>query len=288
MKTALVALSALLLLLPEQQTFRSGVNVVPIHATVVDRSGRVVPDLTAADFEVTDNGRSQPITVFESGTMPITMALLVDESPSIAPSSERIIEAVREFAKRFLPGDRATIGAFSHVIRLSPELSDTPASMLDGLWIGRPRFPAGTALWDGLDAGRDALKHEAGRRVVLVLTDADDNCSVLLPEDVIPRLEREATMVYAIGVKGNAGLPVRELRDLTRDSGGYYFELKDDDDLTATFTRVADELHRQYLVGFVPQTLDGKSHQIELKSRRPGVTVRARRTYVAASGGGRP
>jgi hypothetical protein len=95
-------------------------------------------------------------------------------------------------------------------------------------------------------------------------------------------------MVYAIGVKGNAGLPVRELRDLTRDSGGYYFELKEDDDLTATFTRVADELHRQYLVGFVPQTLDGKSHQIELKSRRPGVTVRARRTYVAASGGGRP
>jgi VWFA-related protein len=264
------------------------VNVVPIFATVVDRAGRFVPDLTAADFEVTDNGRPQPITVFESGTMPITMALLVDESPSVATSSARMVDAVREFAKRFLPGDRATIGAFSHVIRLPAQLSDTPASGLAGLWLGRPRFPSGTALWDALDAGRDALKNEAGRRVVLVLTDADDNCSVSLPEDVIPRLERDGTMVYAIGVKGNAGLPVRELRDVTRDSGGYYFELKDADDLSATFTRVADELHRQYLVGFAPQALDGKSHQIELKSKRSGVTVRARRTYVASASGGRP
>ena len=286
MKPALIFLPALLLL--PQQTFRSGVNVVSVYATAVDRGGRFVPDLTAADFEITDNGRPQQITVFESGTLPIRMALMVDESPSVFASSDRMIAAVQEFAKRFLPGDRATIGAFSHVIRLSPELSDAPASVVPGLWTGRPRFPSGTALWDALDAARDALKNEAGRRVVLVLSDADDNCSVLLPEDVIPRLERDGTMVYAIGIKGNAGLPVRELRDVTRDSGGYYFELKDDDDLAATFTRVADELHRQYLVGFVPPALDGKSHQIELKSKRSGVTVRARRSYVAATGGGRP
>ena len=290
MRIVPAAMVALLLLPAQQQpqqTFRSGVNVVPVFATVVDRSGRFVPDLTAADFEITDNGRPQPITVFESGTMPITMALLVDESPSVARSSDRMIDAVREFGRRFVPGDRATIGAFSHLIRLSPELSDNPASVVAGLWTGRPRYPSGTALWDALDAGRDALKNEPGRRVVLVLTDADDNCSVLLPTDVIPRLEREGTMVYAIGVKGNAGLPVRELRDVTRDSGGYYFELKDDDDLPATFARVADELHRQYLIGFVPPAADGKTHQIELKSKKSGVTVRARRTYVSA-GGGRP
>jgi VWFA-related protein len=284
MKTVLVALSGLLLI--QQQVFRSGVTVVPIYATVVDRSGRFVPDLTAADFEVIDNGRPHEITVFESATLPIRMALMVDESPSVVASSDRMIAAVQEFAKRFLPGDRATIGAFSHVIRLSPELSDQPASVVRGLWTGRPRFPSGTALWDALDAARDALKNEAGRRVVLVLTDADDNCSVLLPENVIANLERDGTMVYAIGIKGNAGLPVRELRDVTRDSGGYYFELKNDDDLVSTFARVADELHRQYLVGFVPQVVDGKVHQLELKSKRSGLTVRARRTYVAAAAGG--
>jgi Ca-activated chloride channel family protein len=283
MKPALIALSALLLL--PQQTFRSGVNVVAVYATVVDRGGRFVPDLTAADFEVADNGRLQPITVFESGTLPIRMALMVDESPSVVASSDRMIDAVREFAKGFLPGDRATIGAFSHTIRLSPRLSDSPASGLAGLWLGRPRFPSGTALWDALDAARDVLKNETGRRVILVLTDADDNCSMLLAEDVIPRLERDGTMVYAIGVKGTGGLPVRELRDVTRDSGGYYFELKNDDDLAATFRRVADELHRQYLIGFVPQAVDGKSHQLEVRTKRSGMTVRSRRSYVAALDG---
>jgi VWFA-related protein len=283
MRTALIALSTLALV--PQQTFRSGVDMVPIYASVVDRNGRFVPDLTAADFEITDNGRPQPITVFESGTMPITMALMVDESPSVVASSDRMIDAVREFVKGFLPGDRATIGAFSHVIRLSPQLSDAPASGLAGLRLGRPRFPSGTALWDALDAARDVLKNETGRRVILVLTDADDNCSMLLPEEVIPRLERDGTMVYAIGVKGTGGLPVRELRDVTRDSGGYYFELKNDDDLAATFTRVSDELHRQYLIGFVPQAVDGRSHQLEVRTKRSGLTVRSRRSYVAAPGG---
>ena len=92
MKPALVALSVFLLL--PQQTFRSGVNVVPVYPTVVDRGGRFVPDLTAADFEITDNGRPQQITVFQSGTMPITMALMVDESPSVFASSDRMITAV--------------------------------------------------------------------------------------------------------------------------------------------------------------------------------------------------
>ena len=68
---------------------------------------------------------------------------------------------------------------------------------------------------------------------------------------------------------------MRDLRDVTRDSGGYYVELKDNDDLRSTFARVADELHRQYLIGFVPQAVDGKTHQIELTSKRSGVTVRA-------------
>jgi hypothetical protein len=73
---------------------------------------------------------------------------------------------------------------------------------------------------------------------------------------------------------------------VTRHSGGYYFELQRDDDLAATFRRVADELHRQYAIGFVPATLDGKTHSLSVKTTRPGLTVRSRRTYVAATAGG--
>ena len=136
-----------------------------------------------------------------------------------------------------------------------------------------------------MDAARDALKSESGRRVVLVLTDADDNCSLIDPRVVIARVEREGAMVYAIGVRGSQGLPLRELRTLTQNSGGYYFELRSGDDLAATFARVADELHRQYVIGFVPSSLDGARYSIEIETKRSGLTVRARRSYVAAKPG---
>jgi len=205
------------------------------------------------------------------------MALLVDESPSVAASAGRIQGAVEEFAKHFLPGDRATIGAFSHVVRLDPALSDRPGELVPGLLASRPRYPSGTALWDALDAGRAALMNESGRRVVLVLTDADDNCSVTEPVEASVRVLRDGVMVYAIGVRGNSGLPVQELRPLTRDTGGFYFELRRDDDLGPTLARVADELHRQYLIGFAPVALDGKPHGLRVETKRAGLTVRARR-----------
>jgi len=269
---------------PSQQ-FRSGTNIVEIYSTVVDRNGRVVPDLTQDDFQVYDNGKLQKITVFDSGTQPITMALLVDESPSVSEASKRIESAVEEFAKHFLPGDRATIGAFSHLVRLDDVLSDEPAELVPKMFAGRPRFRAGTALWDAIDAGNDALKSETGRRVVLVLTDADDNCSLLEPQDILSLVERDGTMVYAIGVKGNSGLPVRDLRLLTRNSGGYYFELRRDDDLPTTLARVADELHRQYLIGFTPAVLDGRVRELRVETKRAGLTAQARRAFVAEARG---
>ena len=284
--TLMIAL-AILALPGQQPTFRSSVNTVEVYATVTDRAGRLVPDLSAADFEILDNGKTQPITVFDRGTQPITIAIMLDESPSLFDVSGRITTAIQAFAKNLLPGDRAVLGAFSHVIRLNPQFTGDFEDLLRRLPVGRPQFPAGTAMWDALDAAASALESESGRRVTLVLTDADDNCSEAEPRNVAARIERQGTMVYAIGVKGDSGLPVGDLRSLTRDSGGYFFELKPSDDIASTFARVADELHRQYLVGFSPATLDGKSHQITLRTKGSGLTVRARRTYVAPKAAGK-
>jgi len=274
---------------PLQQSppqFRSGSNTVEVYATVTDRTGRLVPNLTQADFEIQDSGRPQPITVFEAGIQPITIAVMLDESPSVFESSERIVSAVTAFNRSFLTGDRGLIGAFSHKVRIDPELSRNLRQSINNLGEGRPRFPSGTAMWDAIDVAAKALAGQAGRRVVLVLTDAEDNCSRQDPDEVRDRLERDGTMVYAVGVKGDGGLPSRDLRDLTRDSGGFYFELKPGDDLAATFSRVADELHRQYVIGFSVPLLDGKSHEITVKVKQAGMTVRARRAYVASKGGG--
>jgi VWFA-related protein len=285
MKSVAAMLAGALTLLP-QQTFRSGVNTVEIYATVVDRDGRLVPDLTKDDFQVYDDTKPVAIDVFAAGTQPITMALMVDESPSVSRVADRIESAVTEFSKHFLPGDRATIGAFSHIVRLDPQLSEKPGDLVSLVLGGRPRFPSGTALWDAIDNARNALKGESGRRVVLLLTDADENCSLSDPGEVALRIEQEGTMVYAIGVRGNTGLPAQDLRRLSRLSGGYNFELRRDDDLASTLARVADELHRQYVIGFSPAVLDGQRHRLTVTSKRPGLTIRARETYIAARAGG--
>jgi VWFA-related protein len=281
MKVLLVASVVVIGVLP-QQTFRSGVSTVEIYATVVDSKGRHVPDLTKDDFQIFDDAKLVSIDVFAQGTQPITMALMVDESPSVLGVADRIEGAVKELAKRFLPGDRVTIGAFSHLVRLEPKFSDKPTDLISPMLAGRPRFPSGTALWDAVDHARSVLKDESGRRVVLLLTDADENCSLSDPGEVALRIEHEGTMVYALGVRGSTGLPARELQRLARQSGGYYFELRRDDDIASTLARVADELHRQYLVGFSPTTLDGARHALSVRSKRPGLTVRARQTYIAS------
>jgi Ca-activated chloride channel family protein len=261
--------------------FRTGINTVEVYATVVDREGRLVPDLTRDDFELRDNGKPQPLTVFEAGTQAITIAIMLDESPSLFEVSPRLTDAIMAFAMELDPKDRAALGAFSHYVRFNPQLTDDPVELLRRLEGNAPEFPAGTALWDALSDAVTALEREPGRRVVLVLTDANDNSSLVDPDLVRTRLDREGVMVYAIGIKGQSGLPSRELSGLARTSGGWYFELKPGDELTATFRRVANELHRQYLLGFSPEKLDGQVHALEVKLKPKGLTARARKSYVA-------
>jgi Ca-activated chloride channel family protein len=75
------------------------------------------------------------------------------------------------------------------------------------------------------------------------------------------------------------------LKGLAADTGGGYFELDNTTDLTPTFTKIALELHTQYVLGFTPPILDGRLHRVAVRVNRPGVTIRARRNYLASSDG---
>jgi VWFA-related protein len=103
---------------------------------------------------------------------------------------------------------------------------------------------------------------------------------------VIKRAESEDFMVYCVGLTvnlfGRAQKPDKGIRRLAETTGGGYFELSRTDDLNSTFTRVADELHRQYVLGFAPAVLDNKLHQVEVRVRQPGMTARARKSYLAS------
>lgn len=276
----------------EGPIFRSASETVPIYATVTDRSGRLVPDLQEEDFEVYDNGVRQTLTLFKSDVQPITTVIMLDMSGSMTLDLEFLKDAAENFILRLLPDDRARVGSFSDKIRISPRFTNNRDDLIrilrNDLQFGNPTF-----LWDAIDESMSALAAETGRRVVLVFTDGEDDRSRNNDyDDVLTRATSEEFMIYAVGKQTvlpalrMVTRPDRNLRRLAEQTGGGYFELRDNADLNSTFTRVADELHRQYVLGFTPQKLDGLVHKLEVRVKASGMNVRARRTYVATPSSG--
>ena len=270
----------------QQPTFRSGTRTVPIYATVIDASGRLVPDLGREDFEVWDSGKKVEVTVFENAVQPITVVVMLDTSGSMTMNLDLLKEAATQFAIRLLPADKARIGHFSDRIRIKPEGFTSDRDELirilrDDIDYGNP-----TRLWDATDAGMTALKDVEGRRVVLVFTDGADTFSDRSQGDVLARARDGEFLIYAIGLHSKmrgSGVtdPDPGLRKVAEETGGGYFELHRTDELNSTFTRVASELHSQYVLGFSPTALDGKVHKLDVTIKRPGLVARARKSYLA-------
>ena len=127
--------------------------------------------------------------------------------------------------------------------------------------------------------------------MILVFTDGDDTASHIGRGTVLDRARAEEVMIYAIGLQSEYFDGVRQvrtkpdsgLRRLADETGGGYFELKKTADLGPTFSRVAQELHSQYVLGFEARQLDGKVHKLAVKMKQPGMTARARKSYVATA-----
>jgi Ca-activated chloride channel family protein len=275
--------------------FRSTVETVPIYATVMDASRRLEPDLTQEDFEVYDNRQLQPLTLFRSDVQPISVVATLDTSGSMTGVLDLVKRAAESFVIRLLPDDRARLGSFDDVTRLMPTFTSNRDDLVRYLH-NEIRFGNGTRLWDAVDQAISALEQEQNRRVVLVLSDGDDTTSKSADAgDVRERAQKSDVMIYGIGLRVQfrggpggrmiQGRPDAALKNIVEHTGGGYFELAPTAELGATFSRVADELHRQYVLGFTPKTLDGKVHQLEVRVKQPGMTVRARKTYLAVKKG---
>jgi VWFA-related protein len=275
------------------------VQTVSIYATVRDGAGRLATSLTRDDFQVRDNGRAVDISVFSSDIQPITVAVMLDMSGSMAPRFLRVRTSTLHLIDALLPHDRAAIGTFGSEVFVSPLLTGDKAVLKrvieEELWPG-----GGTPLWAAVAEAMTALAEEDGRRVVLTLTDGRDSGGELRRprraydgretirwpgEPTLGKVRRRAVeqafMIYAIGIEGG-GLDEGVIR-LAEETGGGHFQLPRGADLTTTFTQVADELRRQYLLGFVPASLDGRMHTLDVQVTRPGYTVRARKNYLAES-----
>jgi Ca-activated chloride channel family protein len=318
----LMLLGALGVVLAAQQPtpFKGGTRTVAVYATVTEHSGRLVPDLTRDDFEVADNGKRQEITVFANDIQPITVVMMLDRSGSMQSNFRLVANAAEQFVTDLLPADKARIGSFSNRIQVDPRDFTSDHNELISILRTELQEAGPTPLWNAVNVGITALLHQQGRRVILVFTDGVDfpmNSTSSSLKEVMTRAEEEDVMVYAIGLagrsfgggrRGGGGFgrggrggrgggygggyggrrPTQEKPDeglpkIAAATGGGYFELTSTADLTTTFARVADELHHQYVLGFTPVALDGKMHKLEVRVKRPEMSSRARKSYLAST-----
>ena len=269
--------------------FKSGTQVVSLFVTVQDAQKRLVPSLTQADFEVFDNDKPQAITYFDNSVHPITCVTMLDTSGSMTLTIDLLRQAAEQFVIRLLPDDKGRVGAFNDKIQFAGRFTNNRDELVGA--IKDLDYGNGTRLWDAVGASLDELKGVEGRRVVLVFTDGDDTESKIGLGTVVERARAEEVMIYAIGLESNyfngqhmvRSKPDRGLRRIADETGGGYFELEKTADLAPTFTHVAYELHSQYVIGFTPTQLDGRVHKLTVKMKQPGLTARARRSYVAAA-----
>jgi Ca-activated chloride channel family protein len=275
-------------LVAQQPTFKTGTQVVSIFATVTDAQKRLVPGLSQDDFSVFDNEKPQPLVYFDNSIRPINVVVMLDTSGSMTLTIDLLKQAAEQFLIRLLPEDKARVGAFNDKIQINARWSNdrdqlvTDAKNLD--------YGNGTRLWDAVAACLDELKQIDGRKVVLVFTDGDDTESKTRLGTVLDRARAEEVMIYAIGLESRyfdgqrqvRTKPDSGLRKISDETGGGYFELTRASDLAPTFTKVAQELHSQYVIGFTPTLLDNKVHKLMVKLKQPGMTAQARRSYLAA------
>src|SRR6476619_183011 len=271
------------------QRIKVTTQTVPLYVTVTDSEKRLVPDLTRDDFEVYDNGKLQTLTNFDNEPTPITVVVMLDTSGSMTLALDLVKDGAEQFLMRMMPLDMGMVGAFNDKIEFHPssftDNRDQLARALKDLDFGYP-----TRLYDAVDQSIDQLNGKEGRKVVLVFTDGDDNSSKKSSGYVMERARVEEVMIYSIGLENEyfngqkrvRSSPDRALHRLSEETGGGFFLLKKKDDLGPTFTRIAQELHSQYVLGFSPETLDGKIHKLEVRIKKPGAIPRSRKSYVAS------
>ena len=292
--------------------FRAGIDLVRVYATVMDKQRRLISDLSKDDFQLFDNGRPQSIALFSNDVQPISIVVMLDRSGSMFEQYDLVTRGMERFVLKLFDADRARIGSFGWEILIAPPVfTSDHAALIDTL--RHPRQPsAPSPVWTAVDQSITAVIGEAGRRVVLLFSDGHDapmrDQRRTDVKEVMYRAEVSDVMIYAIGIavpadSGDSGPPARpgpspsgrynarklrppdeNLRKLADISGGGYFQITWGTDLDATFARIADELHHQYVLAFSPRTLDRKVHDIDVRIRRSGVVVRARKTYFAAEG----
>jgi len=271
--------------------FRSGIEVISVTATVLDKEGRLITGLPAEAFEVYEDGERQAVTQFTHERVPVSVAVLLDVSDSMYG---RRIQDARIAVERFVfelldPADEFLVLAFNHrpyMLIGWTRVTAVVRPTLEGL------YPfGGTAIYDAVMTSLPLIEKRSEQRAALLLiSDGADSASDAKLGELRVAMLRSDVFAYAIAINPREVKPINvqvnpvALREITDGSGGRTEVVQDTTDLIAATARIADELNNQYLLGYnAPHGPDGRYHSIRVRVRGGHYRVRARNGYVAGS-----
>jgi VWFA-related protein len=276
----------------EEEVLQVSTTLVPIPATVFDAQGRVVTDLQLSDFELRVDGEVRPIGELSRAETPVKIALLFDNSASLALNKSTIRNLEKQAALRFFrevlrPVDRAAIYSVSTQPVLAHPLTNDVKALIRT--IERFDEPSGaTALFDAIAAAAEYLRPQTGRKVIVIVSDGTDTISNLNFDDTLARALRHHCEIYAVqtGASRNTNLRdlvgERRLEEFAAQTGGAVFVLDTAADLPNAFARIAADLAQQYILNYYPtdDSRDGRLRTFTLSvPTRKGLRVRTRRGY---------
>jgi Ca-activated chloride channel family protein len=260
--------------------FSSQVQLVEVYATVTDAKGELMTGLKREDFEVYENNELQDVSTFAAGEFPLTVALGVDRSWSMAGDKLRLAkQASQSFLRALKPADRSMVVAINNDAEVIASLE------MDRFNQGRAIEAldpwSTTALHDAIIATLDRLAPEPGRQALVIFSDGADRYSKASAAQVVERARRSNALIYLIAF-GRERSPL--LAELAVVTGGRSFLLRDVRDLEKTLADVARELRYQYLLGYTPgEPIDARHPEwrsIRVVLKKPGAKVRARDGYA--------
>ena len=273
--------------------FTADTRVVVCNTTVVDKQGHLVTDLTKSAFTVLENGQPQEIRSFKHEDVPVSMGLVIDNSGSMRDKRAKVAAASLALVKDSNKDDEVFVVNFNDEAFLDlPHQKDftNDISELEEA-LTRIDSRGGTAMRDAIRMSIDHLKEKAHRskKVLVIVTDGDDNSSVISLENLVKASQQSEVLIYAVGLlseeeKRAAQRAKRALNDLTEATGGEAFFPKELTEVDRIAHQVAHDIRNQYTIVYSPsnQTMDGTYRKIQIQVNAPGhPTVRTRSGYYA-------
>jgi Ca-activated chloride channel family protein len=269
--------------------FKKEVDEVTLHATVVDDHNRMITNLAKNDFTVFEDGKPQRITSFRREDIPVAMGIVIDNSGSMREKRPAVNAAAINLVQSSNPQDQVFVVNFNEEYFLDQDYTAKIPKLKDAL--ERIESRGGTALYDAVVASADHLKKSGSleKKVLLVVTDGEDNASRESLEQAIRRLEeKNGPTIYTIGLLGeeHSKRARRALREMAEDTGGVAFFPGDLSQVQAITSQIAHDIRNQYTIQYKPSTPQsvGGYRTVKVEAQAHGykkLQVRTRSGYYA-------